>query len=170
MKNTIIRRATSIQEHGNADLAAKPLTLAGLLFGLAGLILALAAGALAAPVHTTYLWHMHQPIYWPDQSTGSPSRYEMAYETITLGHSENDVFSIFNKDDRVHDYQDYPRTAVGTILDLPDAGAQISFASALIENVKSLGDNGWNGGRYASNWYGDYRTARSWTFRTPAPR
>ncbi len=22
----------------------------------------------AAPVHTTYLWHMHQPIYWPDRS------------------------------------------------------------------------------------------------------
>ncbi|MGD8628840.1 MAG: T9SS type A sorting domain-containing protein, partial [bacterium] len=98
-----------------------------------------------------------------DQSTWTPSRYETAYETITLAHGESDVFSIFNKDDRVHDYQDYPRIAVGTILDLPDAGAQVSFAGALIENVKSLGDSGWNGGRYASNWYGDYRTARSWT-------
>ena len=68
----------------------------------------------AAPVHTTYLWHMHQPIYWPDRSTWTPTRYETAYETITLGHSENDVFSIFNKDDRVHDYQDYPKTAVPT--------------------------------------------------------
>ncbi len=147
------------QQHKNADRilsAGRALTLAVVLFTLA-------AGALAAPVHTTYLWHMHQPIYWPDESTWSPSRYEMAYETITLGHSENDVFGIFNKDDRVHDYQDYPRTAVGMILDLPDAGAQVSFASALIENVKSLADNGWNGGRYASNWYSDYRTARSWT-------
>jgi hypothetical protein len=120
-------------------------------------------GAQAAPIHTTYLWHMHQPIYWPDRSTWYPSRYEAAYETITLGHSESDVFGIFNKDDRIHDYQDYPRTAIGMVLDLPDAGAQISFASALIENVKSLADNGWNGGRYASNWYSDYRTARSWT-------
>jgi hypothetical protein len=120
-------------------------------------------GLWAAPVHTTYLWHMHQPIYWPDRSTWYPSRYETAYETITLGHSESDVFGIFNKDDRVHDYQDYPRTAIGMVLDLPDAGAQMSFACALIENVKSLADNGWNGGRYAPNWYGDYRTARSWT-------
>jgi hypothetical protein len=117
----------------------------------------------AAPVHTTYLWHMHQPIYWPDRSTWYPTRYETAYETITLGHSESDVFGIFNKDDRVHDYQDYPRTAISMVLDLPDAGAQISFAAALIENIKSLADNGWNGGRYAPNWYADYRTARGWT-------
>jgi hypothetical protein len=120
-------------------------------------------GVYAAPVHTTYLWHMHQPIYWPDRSTWQPSRYETAYETITLGHSESDVYGIFNKDDRVHDYQDYPRIAIGMVLDLPDAGAQMSFASALIENVKSLADSGWNGGRYAPAWYSDYRTARSWT-------
>jgi hypothetical protein len=127
------------------------------------LCLAACDGLPAAPVHTTYLWHMHQPIYWPDRSTWYPARYETAYETITLGHSQSDVYGIFNKDDRVHDYQDYPKTAIGMVLDLPDAGAQISFASALIENVKSLADNGWNGGRYASDWYSDYRTARSWT-------
>ena len=124
----------------------------------------------AAPVHTTYLWHMHQPIYWPDRSTWYPSRYETAYETITLGHSENDVFTIFNKDDRVHDYQDYPETAVSTILDLADAGAQVSFAAALIENVTSLADAGWNGGRYAPDWYGDYRAARSWSTSGGRPR
>ncbi|UCF05171.1 MAG: T9SS type A sorting domain-containing protein [bacterium] len=120
------------------------------------------SSARAAPVHTTYLWHMHQPIYWPERSTWYPVRYETAYETITLGHSESDVYGIFNKDDRVHDYQDYPKTAIQSVLDLADAGAQISFASALIENVKSLADNGWNGGRYATDWYQDYRTARSW--------
>jgi hypothetical protein len=126
--------------------------------------------AAAAPVHTSYLWHMHQPIYWPDRSTWAPSRYETAYETITLGHSESDVFTVFNKDDRVNDYQNYPKDAMSTILDLPDAGAQVSFAAALIENVTSLGDNGWNGGRYASDWYVDYRTARSWTTSGGNPR
>ncbi|MCP4146017.1 MAG: hypothetical protein GY752_12150, partial [bacterium] len=40
-------------------------------------------------VHTTYLWHMHQPIYWPDESGWNPGRYETAYETITTGHSQN---------------------------------------------------------------------------------
>jgi hypothetical protein len=106
---------------------------------------------------------MHQPIYWPDRSTWYPTRYETAYETITLGHSESDVYGIFDKDDRVHDYQDYPRAAVASVLDIPDAGAQVSFASALIENVKSLADAGWKSGRYATDWYDDYRTARSWT-------
>jgi hypothetical protein len=123
-----------------------------------------------APVHTSYLWHMHQPVYWPDRSTWYPSRYETAYETITLGHCESDVYSVFNKDDRVNDYQNYPGDAVGSILDLPDAGAQISFAAALIENVTSLADAGWNGGRYAPDWYSDYRTARSWTTSGGRPR
>ncbi|MFH1277209.1 MAG: hypothetical protein ABIK65_02370 [Candidatus Eisenbacteria bacterium] len=118
---------------------------------------------LAAPVHTTYLWHMHQPIYWPDGSTWSPGEYEKAYETISLGHSESNVFEIFDKDDRVRDYQDYPREALFSILDLPDAGAQVSFAGALAENLVSLGDNGWNGGRYVSDWYRWYREAKGWS-------
>ena len=94
----------------------------------------------------------------------------MAYETITLGHSQNNVFDIFNKDDRVADYQYYPRNAISSILDIPDAGAQVSFAGSLIENIKSLGDAGWNGGRYAADWYSDYRTARSWTTSGGRPR
>ncbi len=134
-----------------------------LIFCLLISLIITTATAMAAPVHTTYLWHMHQPIYWPDRSTWYPSRYERAYETITLGHSENDVYSIFNKDDRVADYQYYPHDAISMILDIPDAGAQVSFASALIENIKSLADAGWNGGRYAPDWYSHYRTARSWT-------
>ncbi|MFH1143028.1 MAG: hypothetical protein V1774_00620, partial [Candidatus Eisenbacteria bacterium] len=130
--------------------------LAAWALGSAGLACA------STGVHTTYCWHMHQPIYWPDQSTGSPGRYETAYETITLGHSQNDVFEIFNKDDRVADYQGYPRNAIAAVLDLPDAGAQVSFAGALVENLFSLGDHGWNGGRYAVNWYAGYREARAW--------
>lgn len=121
-------------------------------------------------VHTTYLWHMHQPIYWPDESTWEPGRYETAYETITLGHSQNDVFSIFNSDDRVGDYQWYPRDAISSITDLPQAGAQVSFAGSLIENIFSLGDNNWNGGRYAADWYSPYREARGWINNLGQPR
>ena len=124
-------------------------------------VLLAAAPVAAAPIHTTYLWHMHQPIYWPDASTWSPVEYEKAYETITLGHSENDVAAIFSKDDRVGDYQWYPRDALNSVLHIPDAGAQVSYAAALIENVTSLGNAGWSG--YASDWYADYREARGWT-------
>lgn len=139
----------------------------GMAVGSAVLLFVFLAGggapAPAAPVHTTYLWHMHQPIYWPSESAWTPGEYEKAYETISLGHSESNVFEIFDKDDRVRDYQDYPRVALFSILDLPDAGAQISFAGALVENLFSLGDNGWNGGRYASDWYRWYREAIGWT-------
>jgi len=128
------------------------------------------AAAQTTGVHTTYLWHMHQPIYWPDESSWNPGRYETAYETITLGHSQNDVFSIFDSDDRVGDYQDYPRDAISSILDLPEAGAQVSFAGSLKENLFSLGNAGWNGGRYAVNWYADYRTARGWSNSAGKPR
>jgi len=93
----------------------------------------------------------------------TPGRYETAYETITLGHSQNTVFDIFNKDDRVADYQGYPRDAIASVLDLPDAGAQVSFAGSLMENIFSLGDAGWNGGRYAGDWYAPYRQAMGWT-------
>jgi len=121
-----------------------------------------ASVATSAPIHTTYLWHMHQPIYWPDASTWYADPYEQAYETIELGHSESDEAEIFGKADRIGDYQWYPRDAISSILDLPDAGAQVSFAGSLIENISSLGDAGWNGGAYGSSWYGSYREARGW--------
>jgi len=114
-------------------------------------------------VHTTYLWHMHQSIYWPNVSAWTPDSYEFAYETITNGTSQSDVFSIFNSDDRVADYQGYPRDALSSVLGTPDAGAQISFAGSLIQNVNSLAAAGWNGGRYASNWTQPYRDAHAWT-------
>jgi hypothetical protein len=113
---------------------------------------------------------MHQPIYWPDESTWTPGRYELAYETITLGHSESDVYAIFDKDDRVGDYQWYPRDAVASMLDLPEAGAQVSFAGTLIENLTSLGEAGWNGGRYAPDWYRFYREANGWNNSAGQPR
>jgi hypothetical protein len=148
---------------------SRPPPTGPILAGLIALVLP-AIGLGTTGVHTTYLWHMHQPIYWPDASGWTPGRYEIAYETITLGHSQNDVFTIFNKDDRVADYQWYPRDAIASILDLPQAGAQISFAGSLIENLFSLGDNDWNGGRYAPDWYSHYRQARGWLTASGCPR
>ncbi len=128
-----------------------------------GILLLLPATPLAAPVHTSYLWHMHQPIYWPERSTWNGTAYEFAYETLTLGSAQNDVHAIFNKDDRVRDYQDYPKLAIQSVLGHPDAGAQVSFAGSLIQNLNSLAVAGWNGGRYPTNWWQPYRDAHSWT-------
>ncbi len=137
---------------------------------LASLLLSPLTASSSGNVHTTYLWHMHQPIYWPDRSAGSPSRYETVHETILLGHSLNDEATIFGKPDRIGDYQNYPKDGISSILDLPDGGAQVSFAGALIENLFSLGENGWSGGAYANDWYAHYRTARSWTTSAGTPR
>jgi len=138
----------------------RPRLLAALLAALA---CAAASPVPAAPVHTSWLWHMHQPIYWPERSTWNGGSYEFAHETITLGHSLNDEFTIFNSDDRVRDYQDYPKLAIQSVLGHPDAGAQVSFAGSLIQNVQSLASAGWNGGRYAPNWHQPYRDAMAWT-------
>jgi hypothetical protein len=113
---------------------------------------------------------MHQPIYWPDESVWTPGRYQTAYETLLGGYSQNDLAEIFGKDDRIGDYQWYPRDAVASMLDLPEAGAQVSFAGALVENIASLADAGWNGGAYASNWTSYYREARSWETSASEPR
>ena len=142
----------------NASLRACALFSTVALIALASL----AAPVLAAPIGATYHL-MHQPIDWPERSTWDPSHDEAANETITLGHSPSDAFSIFNSDDRVHDDQDHAKVALQSVLDLPDAGARISFAGALIQNVKSLGDGGWNSGRYVSNWHQPYRDAMGWT-------
>jgi hypothetical protein len=153
------RRARRSHFH---TLWRSPRRLQALAVVVTALMLAAPADA-ATGVHTTWLWHMHQPIYWPAPSTWTPGRYETAFETITLNHSQNDEFTIFNSDDRVADYQWYPKDALSSVLDLPDAGAQVSFAGALVENIFSLGNAGWNGGRYAANWYSHYRTAMGWT-------
>ena len=134
-----------------------------LVIAASSIALAVAFPVAAAPVHTTYLWHMHQPIYWPTRSTTNGKAYEFAHETIVRGHSQSDVASIFNVDDRVHDYQDYPKAALQSVLAQPDAGAQVSFAGSLIQNVESLAAAGWNGGRYAANWTQPYRDAQAWT-------
>ncbi len=135
------------------------------------LLLFLAGASLASTgVHTTYLWHMHQPIYWPDESVWTPGRYQTAYETLLGGYCQNDLAEIFGKDDRIGDYQWYPRDAVASMLDLPEAGAQVSFAGALVENIESLAEAGWDGGVYASDWTSHYREARGWTTSAGEPR
>jgi len=145
------------------------------------LILWMSAGAYAGGVHITYLWHMHQPIYWPEVSVWNPARYQMAYESMhwkwnggniypgsSGSHPYNNLEEIFNNDDRVADYQYYPRNTLAALGDLPDSGAHVSFAAALIENLQSLSDAGW--GRYGGAWYAGYQEAASWTTSGGHPR
>ncbi|HQQ61854.1 MAG TPA: hypothetical protein PKU89_11010, partial [Kiritimatiellia bacterium] len=106
----------------------------------------LAIAARAVPIHVTYLWHMHQPIYYPYESPGTidaNTRFTFSVQGVWDG-------------DRVNAYQHWPKTAVqqGADKNMEHAGAQMSFSGSLAENNKNL----W-GGNY--NWAGDVRWARN---------
>ena len=129
--------------------------------------------ALGAQVHTTYLWHMQQPIYWPEQSQSDPHRYQTAWESHQLkfsggntysdglAHPLNDLASIFGNDDRKAAYQFRPKDAVQSLLNHPEGGACVNYGGCLIENVNSLAQAGQWG--YYNGWENDFITARNWT-------
>ncbi len=133
---------------------------------------------LAAPastsIHTTWLWHLHQPIYWPDDRGYGTDHYEAAWDTIQQQdagrqHPKPEILrNIFGLDDRVNAYQGRPSAALGTIGSHLNSGAQISYSGALMENVQSLGAVGQLG--YGTNWYAANRNARTWTTTGGKPR
>jgi hypothetical protein len=130
-----------------------------------------ASTLVAAPVHTTYLWHMEQPIYWPDQSPYG-NGYETAMESIWqrnngAPHPENDVHSIFTLADRVAAYQDRPKNSIASMTGI-DAGAQVTYSGGLIRGVASLASQNYGG--YSSAWNSHFQTARNWTTSGGRPR
>jgi len=132
---------------------------------LSGMILALAPSARAEKTHFTYLWHLEQPIYWPDRQATGEDRYERAWQSIQRKdagavHPANDLRAIFGLDDRVAAYQWRPRDTINAIRWADEAGAQVSYSGGLIENIMSLGAAGQLG--YTSTWMNPWREARTW--------
>jgi hypothetical protein len=126
----------------------------------------------AAQVHTTYMWHLHQPIYWPQPSALVPGTYELAWESIQrrnsgAAHPENDVAQIFSLADRQAAYQYRVKDSIA-LMSGQDAGAQLSYSGALAANVNSLGSHSSYG--YGPSWYQHNRTARNWTTSGGFPR
>jgi hypothetical protein len=131
------------------------------------------ATACAENVHFTYLWHLEQPIYWPDRQVGGADRYERAWQSILrkdggAQHPENDLRAIFSTADRVAAYQYRVRDAVNSIRWAAEAGAQISYSGGLIENIVSLGEVSQLG--YTPTWYQPNREARNWSTTGGRPR
>ncbi len=141
----------------------------------------LAAAALVGPaaaqqkLHFTYLWHLEQPIYWPDRdrSAGSAFRYEAAWPSILQrdagqANPTNNLRDIFGLADRQAAYQYRLRDSINAIRWAPEAGAQISYSGGLIENIASLGNANQLG--YSPTWSGPLREARGWTTATGSPK
>ena len=129
-------------------------------------------------VHTTWLWHLHQPIYWPNRRDYGIDHYEEAWDTIqqqNAGRPDPNpevLSSIFGEADRVNVYQGEIESTLSGLLSYPNAGAQVNYSGALMENVTSLAANGFNGGNgsYSLGWSNSFRTARSWTTSGGKPR
>jgi hypothetical protein len=136
----------------------------------AAAICAITAPARAEKTHFTYLWHLEQPIYWPDRQAGT-QRYERAWQSILrrdagAANPENDLRGIFGLDDRVAAYQYRPRDTVGAISWAGEAGAQVSYSGGLIANIQSFAEAGGQLG-YGTNWHGPWRESRNWQTNTP---
>ncbi|WP_370392188.1 starch-binding protein [uncultured Winogradskyella sp.] len=133
-----------------------------------------------AQVHTSYLWHLQQPIYWPDKSIDNPLEYQKVWESYQLkqnggniyadglAHPLNDLFDIFSKPDRVNVYQWEARNSINAISNLPEAGAQVNYGACLIENIQSLSDAGQWG--YVPNWTQWVIEAQNWQTSGGFPR
>ena len=88
-----------------------------------------AGSATAPPIYVAFLWHMHQPIYWPGESilqTEASQRYSYS------------VVDIHNQ--RTGPYTTWPKDAVekGIAAGLGHFGAQVSLTGSLIENLDAL--------------------------------
>ncbi len=110
------------------------------------------------PIHVGFLWHMHQPIYYP---------YESPVDTDANHRFSFSVVDIHNQ--RFGPYTTWPRDAVQAGLSLGHLGAQVSFTGALIENLNHLEAAGVNGGMW-NNWDGAYDQAVSWNTSLGNPR
>ncbi|MGZ5538527.1 MAG: hypothetical protein ACXWG0_08365, partial [Chthoniobacterales bacterium] len=131
------------------------------------------ANAQNTSVHTSWMWHLHQPIYWPEKRSAT-DHYENAWDTIQAqdggrGHPVEQLRGqVFDVDDRRAAYQSRPKDALASIGQFLKSGAQLNFSGALMENVQSLGAAGQLG--YAGNWYQSNKDAKGWTTSGGKPR
>jgi hypothetical protein len=131
-------------------------------------------------VHTSYLWHLEQPIYWPETSVWNPFEHQNVWESQYLKsnngnwysdgqqHPLNNLPDIFGNDDRKAVYQYRTKDAVQSLLNLSEAGAQVNYSGCLMENVNSLANAGQWG--YSTGWQNNFVTARNWTTSGGKPR
>jgi hypothetical protein len=117
-----------------------------------------AAPATNPPIYIAFLWHMHQPIYWPYESllvTDANARYSYS------------VVDIHNQ--RTGPYTSWPKDAVqkGINAGMGHFGAQVSLTGSLIENLNNLEAAG--NGNFIG-WKGNWNTAKSQSTALGNPR
>jgi hypothetical protein len=143
---------------------------AGVALGISLCAVAGTASAQNANVKVTYLWHLHQPIYWNDQTRRSATdRYEYAGESILerasgAAHPQSPLENYFSVEDRIAAYQFRPTDSIGTFEWTPRGGAQLTYSGSLAENVNNLAVTNAIPGRYFAGWNSFLRNG--WNKRT----
>jgi hypothetical protein len=128
-------------------------------------------------VHTSWLWHLHQPIYWPDRAPANHpyDHYQNAWDTLQLDQngfshpSDTSLQSVFDDADRLSAYQGEPNTVLQDLNSYANSGAQVNYSGALMENVQSLAVGDPSMG-YSTSWNSGNQQARLWTTTNGKPR
>jgi hypothetical protein len=113
----------------------------------AAALLSLSPAVAQQPIHVGFLWHMHQPIYYPGENIT---------QTQNAGRFSFSLYDVHNQ--RFGPYTSWPKNAIQNGQSLPHLGAQVSFSGSLVENLNRLEAAGVNGGMW-NNWESSYRTA-----------
>jgi hypothetical protein len=94
-------------------------------------------------IYIAFLWHMHQPIYFP---------YENIVQTEQSGHYSFSLYDVHLS--RTGPYTDWPKNAVlkGVNAGMGHFGAQVSFSGSLIENLNNLEQAGVGFYNWKSHW------------------
>lgn len=124
----------------------QPLT-GGRIAAAIATMLAMAHPAAAEPLQIGFLWHMHQPIYYP---------YESIIQTDANNRYTFSVVDVHNQ--RFGPYTTWPGDAITIGSGLSHLGASVSFSGSLIENLNALKAAGVNGGMW-NNWANGYNNA-----------
>lgn len=126
------------------------LPVALLLGAVAASLSPLAHAQTAPTIHVAFLWHMHQPHYYPG---------ETIRQSDAAGRYSYRIEDIFNQ--RTGPYTSWPRNAIkmGQDAGLPHAGASVSFTGSLVEGLDHLEASG-NGN--FRGWKAPWREAAAW--------
>jgi len=113
------------------------------------------------PIYISFLWHMHQPIYWPYESI------------VTTEYSGGYDFSVIDvHDQRSGPYTDWPIHAVETGMSASSPtrdhfGVQVSFSGSLMENLDNLKAHG---DGHFSTWENRWKQGRGYSTALGNPR
>ncbi|MDX9781182.1 MAG: hypothetical protein RBT66_09125, partial [bacterium] len=81
------------------------------------------------PIYIAFLWHMHQPVYYPGEDV---------MQSAAAGHYSYNLLDVFNS--RFGPYTSWPANGVtkGINAGLEQFGAQVSFSGSLVRNLNRL--------------------------------